>query len=85
MAKRVPRLRTCTFTPISNMSAAGAIATSACCACASMRRTASEVPASTHDWFTEPVTMYAAPIASAAAAAQGVEMPPAAPTRGGCS
>ena len=59
------------------------MAMSACCAWASIRRTASEVPASTHAWLTEPATTYAAPIASAAAAAHGVEMPPAAPIRGG--
>ena len=57
MANSVPRLSTWTFTPISNMSAAGAIAISACCAWASIRRTASDVPASTQDWLTEPVTM----------------------------
>ena len=85
MANMVPRFSTWTFTPISNMSAAGAMAMSACCAWASICRTASDVPASTHDWLTEPVTRYDAPIASAAAAAQGVEIPPAAPTRSGRS
>ena len=83
MANIVPRLSTWTLTPISNMSAAGAIAMSACRASASIRRTASEVPASTHAWLTDPVTRYAAPIARAAAADQGVEIPPAAPTRSG--
>src|SRR5438270_736329 len=50
----VPRLSTWTLTPISNMSAEGAIAMSACWAWASIRRTASEVPDSTHDWLTDP-------------------------------
>ena len=54
MANIVPRLSTWTLTPISNMSAAGAMAMSACCACASIRRTASDVPDSTHAWLTEP-------------------------------
>ena len=39
MGNMVPRLSTCTFTPISNMSAAGAIVTSACPASASIFRT----------------------------------------------
>jgi hypothetical protein len=56
MGNIVPRLSTCTFTPISNMSAAGAIVTSACPASASIFRTASELPDSTHAWFTLPVT-----------------------------
>ena len=56
MANMVPRLSTCTFTPISNMSAAGAMMTSACPAAASIARTASELPDSTHAWFTLPVT-----------------------------
>ena len=56
MANMVPRLSTCTFTPISNMSAAGAMVTSACPASASILRTASELPDSTHAWFTLPVT-----------------------------
>ena len=79
MANRVPRFSTWTFTPISNMSAAGAIATSACCAWASICRTASDVPASTHDWFTEPVTRYDAPIARAAAGRPGRRDPPRRP------
>jgi hypothetical protein len=56
MANIVPRLSTWTLMPISNMSAAGAMATSPCCACASRARTASEVPASTHAWWTDPPT-----------------------------
>ena len=83
MANMVPRLSTCTFTPISNMSAAGAMVTSACPASASILRTGSELPDSTHAWFTDPVTTYAAPIANAAATRAGVAMPPASPTRGG--
>ena len=56
MGNIVPRLSTCTFTPISNMSAAGAMITSACPASASIFRTESELPDSTQAWFTLPVT-----------------------------
>ena len=45
----VPRLSTWTFTPNSNISAAGAMVTSAWSASASIFRTVSEVPASTQD------------------------------------
>ena len=55
MANMVPRFSTCTLTPISNMSAAGAIAVSACSAWASISRTASELPDSTQAWLTDPV------------------------------
>ena len=81
-AKSVPRVSTCTFTPISNMSAAGAIATSVGVAFASNSRTASEVPASRVAWLMLPVTTYAAPIENAVATLAGVAMPPAAPMRG---
>ena len=50
MANMVPRFSTCTFTPISNMSAAGAMMTSACSASASMARTASDDPDSRQAW-----------------------------------
>ena len=55
MANMVPRFSTCTLTPISNMSAAGAMMTSACSAWASISRTASDDPDSTHAWLIEPV------------------------------
>lgn len=77
----VPRLSTWTFTPSSNMSAAGAMITSATSASASIALPASDRPASSDAWFTEPVTTYAAPSANAAATAPGVPSPPAAPTR----
>ena len=54
-ANIVPRLSTCTFTPSSNMSAAGAMMQSAWPAAASMARTLSEEPDSTQLWLTEPV------------------------------
>jgi len=55
MGNMLPRLRTCTVTPISNMSAAGAMQTSAWRVSASMVRTSSEVPDSMQAWLTEPV------------------------------
>ena len=51
----VPRLSTWTFTPSSNMSADGAMATSAWPASASMLQTASDVPASAQHWLIDPV------------------------------
>jgi len=83
MANMVPRFSTWTFTPISNMSADGAMATSAWPASANMARTVSQDPDSTQAWFTDPVMTYAAPMAKAAAAAGGVAIPPANPTRNG--
>ncbi|CNI06025.1 Uncharacterised protein [Mycobacterium tuberculosis] len=51
-----PRFSTCRFTPISNMSEAGAIITSATPALASISRACGDSPDSTQAWFTEPVT-----------------------------
>jgi hypothetical protein len=76
----VPRRSTWTWTPISNMSAAGAIITSAMSACASSARASSDTPDSAASWFTDPVSTYAAPSANAPATACGLPRPPAAPT-----
>jgi len=77
----VPFLSTCKSTPISNMSAAGAIVTSLYAASDSCLRTMSHEPDCRHIWLIVPVTMKSAPMAYAAAAASGQPMPPPAPTR----
>mmetsp|Transcript_18878 Transcript_18878/g.62294 ORF Transcript_18878/g.62294 Transcript_18878/m.62294 type:complete len:425 (+) Transcript_18878:1379-2653(+) len=77
----VPFLSTCSLTPDSNMSAAGAITTSLYVALESCSRTVSHVPDCRASWLIVPVTTKSAPIAKAAAAASGQPMPPPAPTR----
>merc|ERR1740124_59292 len=64
----VPFLSTCRSTPISNMSAAGAIVTSLYAASDSCLRTMSHEPDCRHIWLIVPVTMKSAPMAYAAAA-----------------
>lgn len=55
-ANMVPRASTCSLTPNSNMSAAGAMVTSAMSASESIVLASSDRPASVAVWFTDPMT-----------------------------